>query len=75
MPVTIARVKYVTATEAAELLGHKRDTFTYLVSRGRAPAAAIDHGRGTKLWRLSEVQKYARSRPGKGWRKGTGAKK
>lgn len=67
MSTKIGRTEYVTATEAATMLGIERDTFTSYISRGRGPAVALEVA-GRKLYKLADVVKYRDNRPGAGAR-------
>lgn len=67
MTTKIGRTEYVTATEAAKLAGIARDTFTAYVSRGLAPAAALELA-GRKFYKLATINRWIGNRPGRGAR-------
>jgi hypothetical protein len=62
MTTTIDGIKYVTATEAAVLVGWQRDSFTSAVSRGRAPQPALTIA-DRKLYKLTEIRKWRKQTP------------
>lgn len=78
MSTKIGRTEYVTATEAAQLAGIARDTFTSYVSQARAmkpaarrasrvPVPALEVA-GRRLYKLADVRAWIDNRPGQGAR-------
>ena len=79
MPTKIGRTQYVTATEAAEMLGIKLDSFTSSVSRALARRRQYPDARiifpmpateiaGRRFYKLRDVTHYRDNKPGMGAR-------
>ena len=67
MPEIIDGRVHLTTAEAAKLVGWKPNSFGAAARRGLAPAPARRIGQ-TPLWLKSDVTKWKKSRPGKGFR-------
>lgn len=77
MPEQISGKTYVTAAEAAAMLGWQPDSWTSKVSRGKAPQPRRRIA-GRPLWLETDVAKFKRNMPGQGYRTdihGTGARR
>ena len=57
--------QYMSATEAAELVGIRLETFTAYVNRGYAPKPVGEIG-GRRLYDRAEIEAWAKTRPNRG---------
>jgi excisionase family DNA binding protein len=64
MPVVVDGVEYLSAAEAAELLGVKRETLYAYASRGRLRSYRRGTGRA-RLYRADEIRGLTRIQPDK----------
>lgn len=59
--------RLLTGPQAAELAGVKPSTWRAYVARGQAPAPSVSMP-GKDYWRVSDLQRWLDTRPGKGGR-------